>query len=117
MAKFQGIFCHPFLPSVLIIEGLGGMDGGVGWDGMGRGGMGWGGVGGVGGGKNHPWGHPMSSHDAHTVANNTLVGHTASGSKYRYPLSNWRPPMGPIVPAVTLEGRQNALEKSRPVNI
>ena len=25
--------------------------------------------------------------------------------------------MGPIVPAMTLEGRQNAVEKSRPVNI
>ena len=37
MAEFQGIFCRPFLPSVLIIEGVG-----------------WGGVGGEGGGKNHP---------------------------------------------------------------
>ena len=35
MAEFQGIFCHPFLPSVLIIEGVGGMGGGVGWDGEG----------------------------------------------------------------------------------
>ena len=35
MAEFQSIFCRPFLPSVLIIEGLGGMGGGVGkvgWD-------------------------------------------------------------------------------------
>ena len=47
MAEFQGIFCRPFLPSVLIIEGVGGMGGG-------RGGVGWGGVGGEGGGKNHP---------------------------------------------------------------
>ena len=38
MAEFQGISCHPFLPSVLIIEGVGGM----------------GGEGGVKGGKNHP---------------------------------------------------------------
>ena len=35
MAEFQGIFCGPFLPSVLIIEGVGGMQGGVGWDGEG----------------------------------------------------------------------------------
>ena len=38
MAEFQGIFCRPFLPSVLIIEGVGGWDGrrgGVGWDGEG----------------------------------------------------------------------------------
>ena len=78
----------------------------------GQGGMGQGGTGGVGGGKNHPLGHPMSSHDTQTVANNTPVGHTASGSKYRSPLSNY-----PIAPAVTLEGQQNAHEKSRPVNI
>ena len=31
MAEFQGIFCHPFLLSVLIIEGVGGMGGGAGW--------------------------------------------------------------------------------------
>ena len=59
------------------------MGGGAGWGGMGRGG-----VGGVGGGKNYPLGHPMSNHDAHTVANNTPVGHIASGNKYRSPLSN-----------------------------
>ena len=51
MAEFQGIFCRPFLPSVLIIEGVGGMGGGWDgrWDGVGRGGVGW-----EGGGKNHP---------------------------------------------------------------
>ena len=47
MAEFQGIFCRPFLPSVLIIEGW------MGWEvrqgGVGRGGVGWGGVGGWGG--------------------------------------------------------------------
>ena len=35
MAEFQGIFCRPFLLSVLIIEGVGGMGGGAGWDGEG----------------------------------------------------------------------------------
>ena len=47
MADFQGIFYRPFLPSVLIIEGVGGMGGEAGWDGLGRGGR-------EGGGKNHP---------------------------------------------------------------
>ena len=37
MAEFQGIFCHPFPPSVLIIEGMGWMVGGAGWDGIGKG--------------------------------------------------------------------------------
>ena len=45
MAEFHGIFHHPFLPSVLLIEG------------------------GVGGGKNHCLRQPVSSHDAYTVAN------------------------------------------------
>ena len=68
------------------------MGGGAGWVGVG-----WEEVGGwVGGGKNYPQGHAMSSHDAHTVANNTPVGHTASGSKYRSPLSNWHPPWVPL---------------------
>ena len=34
MVEFQGIFCCPFLPSVLIIEGVGGMGGEAGWDGQ-----------------------------------------------------------------------------------
>ena len=46
MAEFQDIFCRPFLPSVLIIGGVGEMGGG--WGGVGRVG-----VGGEGGGKNH----------------------------------------------------------------
>ena len=58
MVEFHSIYCYPFLPSVLIIEGMGGMGGGLGWDRVGWGGMGWGGVGGVGGGKNHCFGHP-----------------------------------------------------------
>ena len=36
--------------------------------------MGWEMVGGVGGGKNHHLGHPMSSHDTHTVDNDTIMG-------------------------------------------
>ena len=76
MVEFDGIFCHPFLPSVLIIEGLGGMGGR------------WSGVGGVECGKNHCLGHPMNSHDVHTVANDTIVGHIVSGSKPRSPLPN-----------------------------
>ena len=42
----------------------------MGWA-VGRGGVGWRGV---GGGKNYPLGHPMSSLDAHTVVNDTPVG-------------------------------------------
>ena len=82
MAEFHDIFCRPFLPSVLIIEGVGGMGGEVAE-------VGQGGVDGVEGVKNHPLGHPMSSHDAHTVANDTPVSHIASGSKSRSPLPNW----------------------------
>ena len=88
MAEFHGIFCRPFQLSVLIIEGVGGMGGGVG-----LGGVGWGGV---GGGKNHHLGHPMSSHDSHTVANDTIVGHIVSRSKPRSPLPNWCPPWLPL---------------------
>ena len=59
---------------------------------------GWGkvGWGEVGGGKNPHLGHPMSSHDIHTVANNTSVGHIVTGSKYRCPLPNWHPPWVPL---------------------
>ena len=39
MAEFKGIFCHPFMPSVLIIE-VWQVE--VGWGGTGRGGwVGW----------------------------------------------------------------------------
>ena len=41
-------------------------------------------------------GYPMSSHDAHTVANNTIVGPIVSGSKPWSPLPNWRPPWVPL---------------------
>ena len=56
------------------------------------GGMGQGGVDGVGGGKNHRLGNPISSYDAHTVANGTIMGPIVSGSKPRFPLPNWHPP-------------------------
>ena len=60
--------------------------------------------------------------DVHTVANNTSVGHTTSGphsqwEQIQVPTVQLAPSMAPIVPVVTLEGQQNALEKSRPVNI
>ena len=105
MADFQGIFCRPFPPSVLIIEGVRGMGGGVGRE---------------GGGKNHPWGYSMSSHDTHTVANDTSVGQTNPGRQWeqiQVPTAQLAPSMGAIVPALSLEGRQNAPQKSRPVNI
>ena len=53
-----------------------------------RGGLRQGRMGVMGGGKNHCLGHPMSSHDAHTVANDTLVSHIVNGSKPRSPLPN-----------------------------
>ena len=37
MAELHGIFCCRFLPSILIIEGVGGMGGGAGWGGVGAG--------------------------------------------------------------------------------
>ena len=71
--------------------------------------MGWGevGWGGVRGGKNPGLGYPMSSHDTHTVANDTPVG-TNPGP---------HDPIGAIFPVVNLEGWQNALQESRPVNM
>ena len=32
MGEFHGIFCCPFLPLVLLIEGMGGMGSMVGWE-------------------------------------------------------------------------------------
>ena len=37
MAELHGIFCCPFLPSILIIERVGGMGGEAGWGGVGAG--------------------------------------------------------------------------------
>ena len=66
MAEFYSIFCRPFVPSVLLILGVGGIGdragwGGTGWGGWcGVGGVGLGGVGwgGVGGGKTPVWDTP-----------------------------------------------------------
>ena len=87
------------------------MVGGVGCDEVG-----WGGV---EGGKNLRLGHPMSSHEAHTVADDTPVGHIVSGrlGANPGPTAQLAPSMGVIVPVVTFEGQQNTLQKSRPVNI
>ena len=41
MAEFQGIFYHPFLPSLLIIEGVDGIGSKVGRSGLGWDGEGW----------------------------------------------------------------------------
>ena len=90
MAKFHGIFCHPFLPSILIIEGMGGMGNRVGWGGKGWSGVGWEVA------KPPYLGHPVSSHDAHTMASDTPVGHIVRGSKFRSPLPNWHPPLVPL---------------------
>ena len=67
-----------------------------------------GGVGGVGGGKNYHLEHPMSSHNAHTVANDLSVGHIVSGSKSRSPMPNWCPPWVPLFQ----EGWQMPLRKA-----
>ena len=64
----------------------------MGWE-AGQGGVRQDGVGGVGGGKSHRLGHPMSSHEAHTVANGIMVGPIVSGSK-----------PGPHCPIGTLHG-------------
>ena len=63
----------------------------VGQDVVGRGG-----VGGVGGGKNYRLRHPTSSHDAHTVANDTIVGPIVSGNIPRNPLPDWCPSWVPL---------------------
>ena len=77
MAEFCSILLS-FSNISITIVGVGGMGDGAGW-------------GEVGGGKNPHLGHPMSSHDAHT-----LVGHRVSGSKPRSPSSNWHPPLVPL---------------------
>ena len=81
MAELHGISCCPFLPSVLIIEGVGGMGGGAMWDGR------W---------QKLPFGTSMSSHDAYTVINDRPIGHIDSGIKSRSPLPNWHPPWVPL---------------------
>ena len=68
--------------------------------------------------QKHLPGTPMSNHDTHTMANDRPVGHIASQwEQTQVPTGQMAPSMGAIVPAMTFEGWQNALEKSRPVNI
>ena len=76
------------------------------WDGR----RGW--VGEVGGGKNPYLGHPMSSHDIHTVANDTLVSHKVSGSEPRSPTPNWCPPLIPLFQLWHWRIGKNALQKA-----
>ena len=87
MVEFYGIFA--------ILSAISNNNRGGGWDGR-QGGWDRTGRGGVGGGKNHSFGHSISSHGAHTVANDTPVSHIASGSKSRSPLPNWHPPWVPL---------------------
>ena len=56
----------------------------------------WGGREALGDGKIFNLGHPMNSHESHTVANDKLVGHVDSESKSRPPLPNWRLPRVPL---------------------
>ena len=85
MAEFHGFL--PSLPAISIVNiGVGV----VGW------GVGWGVGGGEEGGKNHYLGHLISSHNAHTVANDTPMDYIVSGSKPRSPLPNWHPSWVPL---------------------
>ena len=62
---------------------------------------GWGGVGwgGVGGDKNLCLEHPMSSHDAHAVANNNNGPHS-QWEQTQVPTAQLAPSMDAIVPAM-----------------
>ena len=83
---------------------------------MGWGGVEWNGWGGVGGEKKICLGRPMSSHDTHTVANDTPVNHRVSGSKPRLHC-----PIGVLhwchCSSCDFGRSENALQKSRTVNI
>ena len=88
----------PFLPSVLIIEGVGGMGGGAGWGGK------W---------QKPPLGAAMTPTQRPVTCQLATYPVGANPG----PTAQVAPSMGAIVPAMSLEGRQNALQKSRPVNI
>ena len=62
------------------LDGWGWVKSGIGWGGWCRR---W---------QNPYIGHPMSSHDANTMANDTPVGHIVSGSEPRSLPHNWNPP-------------------------
>ena len=91
MAEFQGIFCRPFLLSILIIKGVGGMGSGVGW-----GGVGWGEV----GGKVAKTTARDTPRAAMTSTQWPITHQWATQSvganSYRSPLSNWCPPSVPL---------------------
>ena len=74
-------------------------------------GLGWGCV---GGSKNFHLGHPMISYDAHT-GNNALP--VSQWKQTQFLTTQLAPSIGAIVPVLTLEGWQNALQESRPINI
>ena len=108
MTEFHSIFCCPFLPSVSIIEGMGGMGDGERWNGVGQGG-----VNGVEGGKNLHWDTvrvamtPIQWPMTHQWATESV------GANPGHHCPIFMPSIGDIIPAVTLEGQQNALQKSR----
>ena len=84
-----------FLPSLSarsIVKRGGGWDGW--WVKMGSDGVGWGGV---EHSRNPCLGHSISSHDAHTVANDTPLGYIVSESKSMSPLPIWHPPCVPFL--------------------
>ena len=66
-------------------------------------------------------GYPWSSHDTHTMAHASLVGHRGSGSNIRSPPTQLVPSIGIMVPVVILvvilEDWQNSLQESRLINI
>ena len=63
----------------------------------------------MGGGKKTRLGQSWSSHDAHTIAHATLVGHRGSVGVMLGPTTELVPSTGAIVPVMILEGQQNAL--------
>ena len=117
-AEFHSIFCRPFLQSVLIMEGVGGVGSGTGWSGTGRSGR-W---------QKPPPGTPHEQpwipHSGQWHPHNGQW-HPHSGQWHTSkPHIQWEQIQVPtaqsapsIVPAMTLEDRQNALQKSGPVNI
>ena len=83
MAEFYGIF--PNINNAFRRGGWDGWQGGAEWGGIGQGGWSrW---------QNPHLQYPISSHDTHTIANVTPVGHRVSWSKLRSLPPNWHPPL------------------------